>query len=121
MAMVTDCFADAVQTLIGDGPIKHRLAAAFATHLGEVADSDLPPSLRRDFGDLQSALCRITPVGNETRIRASVQKMSVDEAHQHAATIVRLYVDLLNGVERAEPLRIVAPPRKPPRYLTSRP
>jgi hypothetical protein len=120
--MVTDCFAEAVQTLIGDGSIKQRLAIAFATHLGEVADADLPASLRREFGDLQAALCRIAPVGNETRIRASVQKMSADEAHQHAATIVRLYVDLLNGSERAEPLRIVAPPpRKPPRYLTSRP
>jgi len=121
MAMVTDCFADAVQTLIGDGPIKQRLADAFSTHLGEIADSDLPTSLRREFGDLQTALCRIAPAGKETRIRASVQKMSPDEAHQHAATIVRLYVDLLNGTERAEPLRIVAPPRKPPRYLTSRP
>jgi hypothetical protein len=121
MAIVTERFAEAVQTLIGDGPIKQRLAVAFATHLGDVADAELPVSLRRDFGDLQTALCKIAPVGNESRIRASVQKMSPDEAHQHAATIVRLYVDLLNGSERAEPLRIVEPPRKPPRYLTSRP
>ncbi|HEY9181900.1 MAG TPA: hypothetical protein VIQ99_01795, partial [Gammaproteobacteria bacterium] len=88
---------------------------------GEVADVDLPAGLRREFGDLQSALSRIAPVGTETRVRASVQKMSPEEAHQHAATIVRLYVDLLNGTERAEPLRVVAAPRKPPRYLASRP
>lgn len=120
MVALAQRFAEAVRTLIGDGPIKQRLAAAFAAHLGDLADSELPAALRRDFGDLQTAMSRIAPVGSETRVRASVQKMSADEAHEHAATIVRLYVELASSAERAEPLKVVEPTRKPPRYLTGR-
>jgi hypothetical protein len=113
-------FAEAVQALIGDGPVKQRLASAYARHLADLADAELPVALRREFGELQAAMSRIAPVGSETRVRASVQKMSPDEAAGHAATIVKLYVELMNSVERAEPLKVVAPPRKPPRFLTGR-
>jgi hypothetical protein len=115
------CFSAAVQVLIGDGPVKQRLASAYSLHLALLTDVELPAVLRRDFAELQAALNRVAPVGNETRVRASVQKMSPDEATAHAATIVKLYVELMNGIERAEPLKVVAPPRKPPRYLTGRP
>ena len=63
-------------------------------------------------------MSRVSPVGNETRVRASVQKMSAVEAGGHAATIVKLYVELVNGLERAEPLKVVSSPKKPPRYLS---
>ena len=115
-------FAEAVHVLIGDGPVKQRLASAYALHLADLADAEFPIALRRELGELQAAMTRVAPVGNETRVRASVQKMSPDEAAGHAATIVKLYVELTSGVERAEPLKVVAtPPRKPPRYLTGRP
>jgi hypothetical protein len=114
-------FAEAVHALIGDGPVKQRLATAYAAHLADLADAaDLPAALRREFAELQSALTRIAPCGSETRVRASVQKMSAKEAAGHAATILKLYVELVNGVERAEPLKVVAPPRKAPRFLTGR-
>ena len=113
-------FAAAVQVLISDGSIKQRLAAAFSLHLADITDADLPPPLRRDFADLQAAINRVAPAGHETRVRASVQKMSPSEASGHAATIVKLYVELMNGLERAEPLKVVAPPRKATRYLSGR-
>lgn len=113
-------FAAAVQVLIADGPIKQRLAAAYSLHLADLTEVDLPPALRRDFADLHAAVNRVAPAGHESRARASVQKMSVSEATVHAATIVKLYVDLMNGLERAEPLKVVAPPRKAPRYLSGR-
>ena len=103
-------FAEAVHTLIADGPIKQRLASAYTLHLAELADAEFPAALRRDFGELQAALSRIAPVGNESRVRASVQKMSADEAAGHAATIVKLYVELMSSVERAEPLKVVRHP-----------
>lgn len=121
MSALAQRFAEAVRTLIGDGPLKHRLATAYSAHLGDLADSEFPAALRRDFGELQAALSRVPPAGSETRVRASVQKMSSDEAGAHAATIVRLYVELTNGLERAEPLKVVPPLRKPPHYLSSRP
>jgi hypothetical protein len=113
-------FAEAVQALIGDGPVKQRLATAYSSHLADLTDAELPAALRREFGELQAALSRVAPVGNESRVRASVQKMSPSDAVGHAATIVKLYVELMNGVERAEPLKVVAPSRKPPRFLTGR-
>jgi hypothetical protein len=113
-------FAAAVEVLVADGPIKQRLATACSLHLAELTEADLPPALRREFVDLQAAISRVAPVGHETPVRASVQKMSPREASAHAATIVKLYVALASGVERAEPLKVVAPPRKTPRYLSGR-
>jgi hypothetical protein len=120
VSLFSQRFAEAVQALIADGPVKQRLANAYASHLADLTEAELPPALRREFGELQAAMSRIAPVGNETRVRASVQKMSPDQAAGHAATIVKLYVELMNSVERAEPLKVVAPPRKPPRFLTGR-
>jgi hypothetical protein len=113
-------FCAAVEVLIGDGPVKQRLASAYAEHLADLTDANLPPGLRPDFCELQAAVTRVAPAGTETRVRASVQKMSPDEASRHAATIVKLYVELMSGLERAEPLKVVAAARKQPRYLTGR-
>src|SRR5512134_1516610 len=77
-------FAEAVQALVGDGPVKQRLASAYAMHLADLTDAELPAALRRDFGALQAAMTRIAPVGSETRVRASVQKMAPGEAAGHA-------------------------------------
>lgn len=109
-------FAEAVQALIADGPVKQRLATAYALHLADLAEAEFPAALRREFSELQAAMTRIAPVGSETRVRASVQKMSPSDAAAHAATIVKLYVELMTNVERAEPLKVVVP-RKPPRFL----
>jgi hypothetical protein len=113
-------FAAAVHALIADGPIKQRLVSAYSEHLADLAETDLPPAIQHDFGALHAAVTRVNPVGNESRVRASVQKMSSAEATGHAATILRLYVVLLGHAERAEPLKVVPAPRKTPRYLTGR-
>jgi hypothetical protein len=114
-------FTKAVETLIGEGSVKQRLVSAYSLHLKDVTEADLPPASRREFAELQAAINRVAPVGKETRALASVQKMSTREATGHAATIVKLYVDLMNGLtERAEPLKVVGAPRNPPRYLAGR-
>ncbi len=113
-------FAAAVETLIGDGPVKQRLANAYGQHLAELTEANLPTGLRKEFAELQAAVTKVAPAGTETRVRATVQKMSAAEAAGHAATIVKLYVELMNGLDRAEPLKVVTPPRKAPRYLTGR-
>lgn len=116
MAQLADRFAAAVTTLISDGPVKQRLSRAYAEHLEDLQDVELPAALRRDFGELQAALNRRAPAGSESRVRASVQKMSSNEAGSHASMIVRLYVELLKQGDRAEPLKVVSP-HKPPQYL----
>ena len=120
MAHLADRFAEAVRTLVSDGPIKQRLNRAFAQYLEDLDDAEFPIGLRREFNDLHGALNRVEPVGNETRVRASVQKMSPAEAGVHANAIVRLYIGLLGQIERAEPLKVVTSPKNPPRYLTNR-
>ncbi len=120
MSPLAQKFADAVAALVGDGPVKQRLASAYTQHLADLSESDFPLGARRDFAALQAAMTRVNPVGNETRVRASVQKMSPADASGHAATIVKLYVELLGTLDRAEPLKVVPPARPAPRYLTKR-
>jgi hypothetical protein len=119
MSHLSQRFAEAVRTLVSDGPVKQRLGRAFADYLEGIDAAELPLAVRSEFNDLLHALNRVEPVGKETRVRASVQKMSPAEAGAHADTIVRLYVALLGQSERAEPLKVVNSP-KPPRYLTNR-
>lgn len=120
MTHLVDRFANAVRVLVGDAPIKQRLIQAFAAHLGDVREAELPPDVREPFNALHDALTRVTPTGRESRLKASVQKMSGSEAAAHAAAIVKLYGKLCSASERAEPLKVVAQ-SKPPRYLAQRP
>lgn len=114
-------FAEAVHTLVADGPIKQRLSRAFAEHLQCLEQGELPVALRGEFAELEAALTRVAPAGSEGRVRATVQKMSPGEASGHAGTIVKLYAAILLGqAERAEPLKVVTGAKNPPRYLTSR-
>lgn len=120
MTHLVDRFANAVGVLVGDAPIKQRLIQAFADYLADVRETELPPDLREPFKALNEALTRVKPAGRESRLKASVQKMSGSEAAAHAAAIAKLYGKLCSVGERAEPLKVVAK-SKPPRYLAQRP
>jgi hypothetical protein len=95
---------------------------AYSDHLADMTENELPPASRREFADLQAALTRVAPVGTEARVRATIQKMSPEEAARHAATILKIYSGLANTLERAEPLKVVgAAVKSPPHFLTRRP
>jgi hypothetical protein len=119
VSQLTERFAEAVQTLVGDGPVKQRLIRAFSEHLGDLDGADLPPALRPGFSELQTALSQRAPVGTESRVQASVHKMSAAEAGDYAGTIVDLYAALVGQLERAEPLKVVSAPRKTSRLLAN--
>jgi hypothetical protein len=123
MSVLPERFAAAVRTLVSDGPIKPRLASAYSEHLADLQPAELPVGLRSSFSELQGALNRLEPVGNEGRVRANIRKMSAREAGDHANEIVRMYLELMLAAhgERAEPLKVVGNGKKPPRYLTTRP
>ncbi len=120
MSHLTERFAEAVQTLVGDGPVKQRLIRAFDEHLGDLDGADLPPALRPGFSELQAALSSRVPAGTESRAQASVQKMSAAEAGDYAGAIVELYAALMGQLERAEPLKVVSSPRKTSSLLANR-
>jgi hypothetical protein len=122
MSQIVERFSAAVQLLVGDGPVKNRLMAAYSEHLEDLQQVDLPISGKRDFAELHVTLHRVSAVGTIDCVRASVQKMSPQEAWQHAQTIVRLYTQLLLMEQIAR-----APAEKPmkqeedapPRFLVS--
>lgn len=121
MSQLSERFAAAVRTLVGDGSVKERLARAYLEYLDSLGEEDLPPAQRQRFGELREAMTRVAPFGKESRIRASVQKMSAADAARHARVIAELYGELA-AAERAEPLKVVsARPQPTPRYLAGRP
>jgi hypothetical protein len=107
MSYLAERFEAALLALIGDGPIKQRLNAAYSEHLEDLEEAELPAALRGAFSELNAALNRVAPIGKETRVKASVQKMSFREAGAHAATIVELYSELIRQGQRSKPLKVV--------------
>jgi hypothetical protein len=116
MSHLIERFHAAVRALLGEGPVKQRLAKAYSDHLEDLQGLELPLTDNGTFAELHAALHRVAPVGKETCVKASVQKMSSSEAQGHAETIVRLYAELV--ARRGEPLKVVEPLVKaPPRFL----
>ncbi len=88
-----DCFHAALTVLAGHGHIKQRLIKAYEDHLGDIDEEDLPIALQQAFADLRQTLNRVTPHNGESRVCASVRKMSVDEASECASQLVSLFAE----------------------------
>jgi hypothetical protein len=73
------------------GSIKDRLADAYRSHLIEVDADELPENYRHEYGDMCEAMRRAKPLPREDVVRASVRKMSNDEANRYAALVVKLF------------------------------
>jgi hypothetical protein len=81
----------ATLTLVGPGPIKQRLIGAFLDNLGDLSPDQLPKIIQNDFIELTNILKQVTPIGKETRVHATVRKMSDAEADLCAGKIVQIY------------------------------
>jgi hypothetical protein len=81
----------AALALARSGPIKDRLADAFRNHLAWVRPEDLPAALRAEFRACHHALTRERPLRGEDAVRATVRKMSNQDADEVAHTVVRLF------------------------------
>lgn len=122
MTQVKESFKAAVEALVGEGSVKARLSHAFETHLEPLAELDLPASIAESYRELAAAMHMVGPVGRQSGVHASVQKMSAAEASRHALTILALYVELLEQPERAGPLKVVERAvGAAPRYLIKNP
>ncbi|MEO6078784.1 MAG: hypothetical protein ABIQ86_03275 [Steroidobacteraceae bacterium] len=89
-----DLLQRAATRLSQEGSIKDRLADAYASHLVDVDVDDLPDIIRNDFAELCEAMHRAQPLPRESVVRASVRKMSNDEAGRYAALVVRAFAAL---------------------------
>ena len=99
MDSTLDLLQLAVIRLTQDGSMKDRLADAYASHLVDIDAEDLPEEVRDDFVAMCEAMHRERPLPRESVIRASVRKMSNEEAGSHAALVARAFATLA----RAEP------------------
>ena len=84
----------AALSLARSGPIKDRLADAYRNHLALVNAEELPDALREEFRACHDALTRRRPLRGEDAVRATVRKMSNQEADDVAGSVVRLFAAL---------------------------
>jgi hypothetical protein len=81
----------AALSLARSGSIKDRLIDAYRNHLTLVNAEELPEALRADFRACQESLTRERPLRGEDAVRATVRKMSGQEADDVACSLVRLF------------------------------
>lgn len=102
MTYHVDRFYAAVSVLAGDGHIKQRLIRAYQENLDVIVEDDLPRELKKAFCELRSRLHCVAPLNGEGPVRASVRKMSVNEASECAARVVDLYSEMIRQAENLQ-------------------
>ena len=92
----------AALSLARSGLIKDRLTDAYRNHLALVNPEDLPAALRAEFTACHETLTRERPLPGEDAVRATVRKMSNQDADEVACAVVRLFAALARAtlVER---------------------
>ena len=85
-------FQSATLCLARSGGIKERLTDAYRNYLALVVEEDLPKDVREDFRAMSRALTRERPLlRGEDAFRATIRKMSNDEADKIASTVVLMF------------------------------
>ncbi|HXW73526.1 MAG TPA: hypothetical protein VEK10_01820 [Steroidobacteraceae bacterium] len=85
----------AALTLARSGTIKDRLADAYRNHLSQVNADELPEDVREEFRACDAALTRERPLRGEDAVRATVRKMSNQEADELACCVIRLFTAMV--------------------------
>ena len=92
-------FHCATMSLAQDGTIKDSLATAYLTYLACVDEEEMPRELRDEFRELSRTLRRERPIHKrEDPVRATVRKMSNDEAAACACSVVKMFAAMSKPV-----------------------
>jgi hypothetical protein len=84
-------FQAATLSLTRAGTLKDRLTDAYRNHLSQIDETELPKELRDDFRILTDAMTREPPlVRGDDAFRATIRKMSSDQAEEVAAWVVKM-------------------------------
>jgi hypothetical protein len=94
----------AALSLARSAPIKERLADAYRNHLALVNAEELPDALREEFRACHDALTRERPQRGEDAVRATVRKMSNQQADEVACSVVRLFAAMAREAPGEMPL-----------------
>jgi hypothetical protein len=95
MSSTVDRFYAAVTVLAGEGRIKQRLLKAYTENLRDIDEDDLPVAVREVFTDLRSRMRAVAPLPAESRVHASVRKMSMRDAGECSAVVLKIYNELM--------------------------
>jgi|ERR1700732_1866989 hypothetical protein len=99
----------AALSLVRCAPIKDRLIDAYRNHLALVDAEELPGALREQFRACHDALTREPPLRGEDAVRATVRKMSNNEADQVACSVLRLFASLVHEAALEAALALPGP------------
>jgi hypothetical protein len=108
MSRVYDRLESATLLLARSGAIKDRLDGAWRQYLANLEPDDFPRDLRLQFLELASAIQRERPMRGEDAVRATIRKMSNEEAERHAAQIVRMFCRMTRQQELELPMPTVS-------------
>ncbi len=98
MSTTLERFQGATLSLAKSAHIKERLTDAYRNHLALILEDELPSELRDEFRELSRVLTREPPLlRGEDSFRATVRKMSSDDADDIAYRVVRLFAMLSRG------------------------
>jgi hypothetical protein len=104
MSRVYDRLESATLLLARGGTIKDRLDRAWRQFLANIETEDVPREVRSQFRELSTAIQRERPLRGEDAVRATIRKMSNEEAEGHAANIVRMFCRVTRQQELELPL-----------------
>jgi hypothetical protein len=92
MNTTLDLLEAATLSLTRSAPIKDRIADAYRNYLARVDGNDLPADICEEFRALTDTLTRVSPeLRGDDALRATIRKMSNDDAVEVASAIVRLF------------------------------
>jgi len=104
MPRLYDRLESATLLLARSGTIKDRLNHAWHQHLASIEPDDVPRDLRLQFLELCAAMRRERPLRGEDAVRATIRKMSNEEAERQAAHVVRMFCRMTRQQELELPL-----------------
>jgi hypothetical protein len=104
MSRVYDRLESATLLLARSGAIKERLEGAWRQCLAHIEPDDVPREARLQFIELAAQIQRERPLRGEDAVRATIRKMSNEEAERHAGVIVRMFCRITRQPELELPL-----------------
>jgi hypothetical protein len=110
MSTAWEKFQGATLSLARSGSIKDRLTEAYRSHLAELDIEELPKDVREEFAQFTRLLTRERPLfRGEDAVRATVRKMSNEEADRCACSIVQMFAALPRSMShvRVSPAPVV--------------
>jgi hypothetical protein len=104
MTRVYDRLESATLHFTRSGAIKERLEGAWRKWLANIEMEDVPREIRLQFMELSSQIQRERPLRGEDALKATIRKMSNDEAEHHASVIVRMFCRMTRQQELELPM-----------------